>query len=119
MVNPIIGACRQEFYDALRSKVYIQGRQRLEYSDHNEKIVRHCCLGVGCRVAMVQGLDLKVDVINKCYKRVTSFRFDETDYDSTILPRHVAEWFGFDLSNPIILPDFMDLMVNTIPTSQQ
>ena len=45
--------------EALESDEYTQGRSVLEFEQNGD--VRQCCIGVLCRVAMAEGLPLKIE----------------------------------------------------------
>lgn len=84
--------------DALRSGKYRQGRQYLE-TVGKDGVVRHCCLGVACRVAMANGVD-----------EFTTTRGDETvitvfDKHVGVLPLNVRVWLGLDDCDPKLVVD--------------
>lgn len=75
---------------ALESGEYQQGRQQLHMKDY-EAGDRYCCLGVACEVAVKNGLELNV--------REDSEGTRSYDGSITILPRAVAQWYGFARDN--------------------
>lgn len=89
----------QLLVDALESDQFKQGIGALErFSDAFSKqpldAVENCCLGVACRVAMANGLDLPTERVF-----VDRVRFgDETGF----LPWQVREWFEFNTSDPAL-----------------
>lgn len=62
----------------------------------------HCCLGVGCERAVVDGLTgVVVETLPSGGNRVKTF--DGTD---AVLPYSVADWYGFGDRNPVVhLPE--------------
>jgi hypothetical protein len=77
--------------DALRSGEYQQGRGYLT------KDGRDCCLGVACKVAIKNGLDIQSTADE--YNKIVSYGTDE-DNSTSILPGCVAKWYGFEDDNP-------------------
>ena len=69
-LNPVA----QKWVDALRSGKYRQGESQLKIEDPDDP--RHCCLGVLCEVAEVEGVD---------------FNFIP---DESYLPEPVMKWAG-------------------------
>lgn len=74
--------------DALRSGEYKQGRGHLTKGDYD------CCLGVACKVAIKNGVDL----------RVSAYGDQIVTYDGTgaMLPHSAFTWYGFTSADPII-----------------
>lgn len=83
-------ARRRHLVKALRSGKYTQGIGCLEaargFFDDATLPGSNCCLGVGCRVAIEDGLDIDVRVDDEVV------RFDG---EGGILPRSVMDWYGF------------------------
>lgn len=81
----------RKFVEALRSGKYQQGQKRLEKSLNG--VTYNCCLGVACRVAMADGLNLTTNVgTGSIYEGpVTSF-----ELDTAFMPGAVADWLGLD-----------------------
>lgn len=79
----------QLWVDALRSGKYKQARGRLETSGGE-----YCCLGVACDVAIANGID-----IDRQVSKYGAVRYGET---TSVLPRKVAAWFGFEESSPAV-----------------
>ena len=73
---------RRHLVEALRSGKYTQGQNALESVSPQ----RNCCLGVACRVAMKDGLDLPVRADGAVV------RFDGA---VGVLPHSVMDWYGF------------------------
>jgi hypothetical protein len=71
---PKLNPNAQKWVDALRSGKFRQGESQLKIDDPDDP--RHCCLGVLCEVARVEGLD---------------FGFLP---DDSYLPETVMEWVG-------------------------
>lgn len=85
------------FVAALRSGEFQQGRNKLEKSV--DGVVLHCCLGVACRVALADGVELEVILGADTYTQdsVTSFHGN-----SSFMPQRVSKWLGLvvrDYSN--------------------
>lgn len=99
-------ACNTEnmrkYIDALRSGEYTQGRNKLE------KIVdgatRHCCLGVACRVALANGVEMNITpFVDSGSDASTKTAFDD---DTAFLPVKVIDWLGLigiDANNPTLI----------------
>jgi hypothetical protein len=79
----------QLLVNRLRSGQDVQGYGHLEATD-DDGVVRRCCLGVACRVAMDNGLPLAVEPLMS--GDVMMFGSNST---SSYLPPEVSEWFGF------------------------
>lgn len=78
---------------------YLQVDGRLEKLRPDNKI-GNCCLGVLCREAMKQGLNLIVET--------DSYGITTFDGDVEFLPRSVQEFYGLPLDtgqNPLLLAD--------------
>ena len=65
---------------ALRSDVYVQGKDMLANEDRTE----HCCLGVLCEIAIENGVRVRV--------RTEGEEFTRYDGESYRLPHVVKEW---------------------------
>lgn len=112
----------QLLVDALRSDNFHQGRDALEYVD-DSGITRNCCLGVACRVAMANGVELtavpsKIDFTTldnganapkvifastRTYGSSVNFASQDT-YGSSVnfITPEAIKWFGFDSGDPVI-----------------
>lgn len=76
----------RKWVDALRSGKYQQGKTYLQTKNG------YCCLGVVCRVAIADGVELEA----------TESEFDDVVYfggSAHFLPRQVQEWLGTDTDN--------------------
>jgi len=83
--------------EALESGQYKQGYGHLEtHPEGDDNTPRLCCLGVACRVAQDNGLEIDVKV-----KDHVVF-FDGWD---GVLPDAVKYWFGFDDCNGAFVND--------------
>lgn len=96
---------------ALRSGDLRQGQNRLtSITEKGEEY--HCCLGVACLVAMEADSSpiirekscLTWDSVTPWWNRdsdiITLTGQIEYDYEASVLPSHVREWYGFDDVNP-------------------
>ena len=87
--------------DTLRSGRFNQGNSALEITYPNGTVA-HCCLGVACRVAMENGLDLPNCQYENSYgngEKKTAFGRDP---NVGYLPIEVRDWFGFSNTDPTI-----------------
>lgn len=77
---------------ALRSGEFKQGKYVLHQVDTDS----YCCLGVGCKVAMANGVQLETGTIqiDGKYEGVAT-RFD---CEHTFLPKSVKDWLGLTSS---------------------
>ncbi len=84
----------RKLVEALRSGEYTQGIGQLTFidKDGNEK---DCCLGVACKVAIKDGLELSV-------VRVGDGLAYGTERETGILPSSVREYYGFSARNPAL-----------------
>jgi hypothetical protein len=93
----------RKFIAALRSGNYLQGYGKLEYSDVKD-VVRNCCLGVACRVAMANGMELETtaNVDGLVYSRGSVIGRLPVSFglDKNALPYVVAEWLGIHQTDP-------------------
>jgi hypothetical protein len=90
---------------ALRSGKYIQGRGSLErLMTSVDDQVKHCCLGVACRVAEENGLP--IETMTRTTPDGHIVYFDST---STRLPERVQEWFGFADHDPELVLERTEL----------
>lgn len=90
----------QLWANALRSGEYAQGNGVLARADH-DGVVRYCCLGVLCEVAISAGLDIQV-------KNTGGTRFFD---DAELMPpESVNDWAGFatDSDYQVPIPDGFD-----------
>lgn len=114
----------RKWVDALRSGQYHQGNGRLKYKD-NDNVVKHCCLGVACEVAIANGVEMDVDVYNySSHDFKSRFIFDSNGGD---LPEKVQKWLGILTPDPVLsnfgtatrLNDHMGYDFNDIANSIQ
>lgn len=82
---------------ALRSGEYEQGRTALERQPSSGESPKLCCLGVTCREAMRNGVEVRVS------KRpgLILTKFDGNDVS---LPPAVAQWIGMDTNPLLVIP---------------
>lgn len=81
--------------DALRSGEYAQCTGALRRGNDT-----YCCLGVGCEVAIKNGLDLRVEFIQGALGG-----HYEYDHSMSQWPLKVADWYGFEgmwRQNPVL-----------------
>lgn len=89
----------QLLVNALRSGLYLQGTQNLEFSEPGSPdVVRRCCLGVGCRVAMANGLKLDITKSQREDERTITY----FERDSGQLPIRVMNWYGLSNTDPVL-----------------
>ena len=79
---------KQMWVDALRSGEYHQGKGAL--TNIKEDREEDCCLGVLCKLAIKDGLDIAV------YPRASGGNHTFYDGASATLPPSVAKWAGID-----------------------
>lgn len=78
----------RKFVEALRSGEFTQGIGWLERTDKPTGVTKNCCLGVACRVAYRNGVELNP---------LTNFReLVEFDGTSDYMPALVSEWLGLE-----------------------
>lgn len=83
--------------DALRSGEYTQTTGVLEKKTENE--TSNCCLGVACRVAIINGLELDLGTFNGVdSESITTF-----DGINDVLPQKVMNWYGFEYNSPHVI----------------
>lgn len=89
----------QKWIDALLSNRFKQGSGKLR--TESKGIVRHCCLGVACEVAMENGVVLEIGELPEVYmgEDMTYYTFDG---QSGFLPGKVQDWLGINAQNPIV-----------------
>lgn len=77
------------FVAALRSGEFQQGRNKLE--KNVDGVVVHCCLGVACRVALANGVEMEITSKPDAFTRdaITSFHGN-----SSFMPPKVSQWLG-------------------------
>jgi hypothetical protein len=89
---------RRLLVEALRSGDYTQCSSqltRLPDPDTGHPYEEDCCLGVACKVARINGLELRTDDIGQ-----TVYYRDETSgWEADILPDSVRYFYGFASSN--------------------
>lgn len=89
-MNPRV---RELWLAALRSGTYLQGQSKLAWVELDGQ-VRHCCLGVLCEVARLDGVPLTVAEHDGGVTLPANYRrYDEAD---NFLPEVVQVWAGFD-----------------------
>lgn len=89
MLNPNA----QKWVDALRSGDYAQGRDTLTEVSVNG-IMRHCCLGVACQVAIADGVPITTFTRPGCVEYLDSEDPEGNGYSTTTLPPAVESWLG-------------------------
>jgi hypothetical protein len=92
----------KEWIDALRSGEYVQGRGNLATQEGG--VVRYCCLGVACEVAIKDGLDLESRWGRPIGNEVEEWvETDHKFYDSEdlVLPPAVQDWLGIPGSTTV------------------
>lgn len=82
------------FVTALRSGQYAQTRHTLHDTIDNS----YCCLGVACRVAKLNGLELEEIEERSIHYGTASFNGVTTE-----LPKAVIKWYGFDSDGDLSL----------------
>lgn len=85
---------------ALRSGEFVQGSGTLENEGidaEGNPVKELCCLGVACRVAMRNGLNLPITTSPNSH-----LTFFGENRATGFLPDEVQEWYGFDNDNPWI-----------------
>lgn len=89
--------------DALRSGEYLQGNGALEYVDLEGK-TRNCCLGVACRVAVANGVDLLVISSAGSLNLGNGQYVDKLGFDGMgdFLPNAVMDWLGIPNHSPAL-----------------
>lgn len=82
----------QKWVEALRSGKYKQGRKALTVIENG--VEYDCCLGVACKVAIENGLDLETHIESKDEEDATkTLRFYDVKYYG-VLPPKVKDWLG-------------------------
>lgn len=78
----------RKLIEALRSGDYKQGRYTLttRHSDGD----RDCCLGVVCKLAIEDGVEVSQEEIEGCGHAIVTY-----DKETSCLPDQVKEWIGF------------------------
>lgn len=89
----------QKWIDALLSDRFKQGSGKLKAK--SEGVVRHCCLGVTCEVAMENGVALEIGVHSELYMGADA-AFYTFEGQSGFLPAKVQHWLGIDTTNPTV-----------------
>ena len=116
MLHPNASVERIQLWaDALLSDEFTQGRNYLAYQLEDGSI-QHCCLGVGCEVAIRHGLEIPrmvADTPNANGLRIIWF-----DGERHMLPRAVLDWYGLAPGEPAVnLPRPGTLFVGEEKTS--
>jgi len=93
---PMNKVVKRLWIEALRSGNYEQGPFALERGAADA--LRHCCLGVLCRVAINSGIDLPVsrELQDDAY---TAFG---DSGNTSVLPSEVIDWAGLDRADPSV-----------------
>ena len=84
-------------------RVWPQGRHGLVTLGPDGEPAGFCCLGVACEVAVAGGAPVRWEN-TPAARRYYWPGFLGPDSSTTSLPPVVMEWFGFDLSAPLVLP---------------
>lgn len=92
MLKPCNTENMRKFVEALRSGEYTQGQDALEYVSNNGTIL-NCCLGVACRVAVKDGLNIEISI------KSSARTFDGA---GGFLPESVQDWLGIEGRNPAL-----------------
>lgn len=88
---------------ALRSGKFLQGTGNLKKL--SEGVLRYCCLGVACEVAVASGLAVDLTEFTsygpagRNTGTAVCYRFDS---NGATLPLRVMDWFGFTDDDPVI-----------------
>jgi hypothetical protein len=82
--------------EALESGEHMQGKSLLE-ATYTDGVVRKCCLGVLCRVAQADGLDVNMEVVKAeseqdLARGIDSFLAFGTTFNRGAPPGPVTEW---------------------------
>lgn len=80
---------------ALLSDEYKQGRKRL--TGIKDGVETNCCLGVLCKVAIAQGLDIGVRTMV-----YGDEQFIDYDSEGSVTPKSVMDWAGMTEGNPVV-----------------
>lgn len=84
----------------LRNPELHQGVGRLAGINDTEKgVIKYCCLGVACEIAIANGL-----VLDRAEQRgvVADMTVIEYDGERDHLPESVMDWYGFEDNNPAL-----------------
>jgi hypothetical protein len=82
--------------DTENVNIWLMGLRSNEYTQttgYLEKAGNNCCLGVACREAIKEGVDIEVKVVDG----ITYF--DDCHLD---LPMKVQQWLGIDAADPFL-----------------
>jgi len=87
---------------ALRSGEYRQGREHLRYEDE-DGVVRHCCLGVLCELAVADGVVERAEPVKLWHQLVRGYAVPErATAETSVLPPAVCEWAGLPTDSPSV-----------------
>lgn len=86
---------------ALRSGRFKQGHSVLARV-HDDESVSYCCLGVACRVALENGVEMEVRIRKSPGGIAKDLIFNGS---GGYMPMSVKEWFGFEDTNPLLVKD--------------
>lgn len=97
-----------------RILLWIEALESDRYSQAHYTLTKRgadCCLGVACKVAVHNGLAVKVETDLDGY----------TTYDGVenLLPNSVVEWYGFRDSNPDLLTDMGEVSAASLNDSYE
>jgi hypothetical protein len=87
---------------ALRSGDYLQGREHLRYEDE-DGVVRHCCLGVLCELAVADGVIERAEPFKLWQQLVRGYAVPErATTETSVLPPAVVAWAGLSTDSPSV-----------------
>lgn len=96
------------FVEALRSGKFTQGSSQLEFT-RDDGVTRNCCLGVACRVASENGVELPIKLVpsSSNYANNSYVAFDD---ETSFLPHSVVAWLGLRDTEHEYRPNNPDLI---------
>jgi len=99
--------------DALDSGEFERGQGALEIIK-KDGTKSHCCMGVACRIAMKNGLELHTETRFANSVEMTWFSAGSTFNagSSTFLPQAVRDWYDFDTIDPVVGYDRYQISVS-------
>lgn len=93
---------RELWLDALESGDYLQGMSRLRRRGPDD-VVRHCCLGVLCELALTADVVERVEVSDDGFVTYGYRTPGATDAEFGLLPHPVAGWAGLRNASPSVM----------------